>query len=95
MLYDFSVIVLTDIDGNEVPDAKLYKTIANIVWKGTQNLDLVDVAMKINRGESVDLGNSDIATIVALVKDPKCGVFAYAIKAFLDYIESVKEAGRE
>ena len=89
MKFDFTKIVVTDIDGKALGETEVYKAIANVLWLGAKNLDLVEVAMSINRGEEVELEKVDIAELQRLVKDPKSGFFAYAQKAILDYVDSV------
>lgn len=90
MKFDFTKVVLTDIDGKVVEKHEIHKAIANVLWSGAKKLDLVEVAMSINRGEEVELEKVDVAELLRLVKDPKAGFFAYAQKAILDYIESIQ-----
>jgi len=92
MKVDFSKMQMKDIEGKIVNSPELYKTVANVLWRGAKTLDLVDVAMAINRGEVVELRDDEVEEIKELVKDLKSGVFAFARKQILDFIESVQEA---
>lgn len=67
MKINFSKTVLTDIDGNPVKDSEGkpvptdYKFLANAIFGasydqiGIANLDKLEIAQKINRGEAIDL----------------------------------------
>lgn len=91
MRFNFSKVQLIDIEGKVIVGANLHKTIANLIYHHTKTLDLVEVAMAINKGESVELDKSEVNEIQQLIKDPQHGVFSYARKAILDFIESVQE----
>ena len=93
---NFSKIKLMDIDGKLMPDSKLHKTIANILYMFAKTVDLADVALDMNRGNSVTLSKKEFGEIRDLVQDPQYGIFTYARKAVLDYMEEVEEkADRE
>lgn len=89
MKFNFSTIQLLDIEGKPIPDSKVYKTIANIIWKFAKTLDLIEIARAINKGEEVELSESDVIEVQRLVRNPQSGIYAYAQKAILDYIKSV------
>jgi len=90
MKYEFSKMQLKDIEGKVVPTQELYKTVANALWLGAKNLDLVDIAMKINKGEPVELSKTEVVEIERVVKNPKSGIFAFAQHQILQFIEGVK-----
>ena len=52
MKYDFTKIKLTDIDGKEMK-ADFHKTIANAVYRFALSVDLVEIAMAINKVKEV------------------------------------------
>jgi len=95
MKIQFSKMQMKDIDGNVVPSSELYKTVANALWHGAKNLDLVETAMVINRGEVVELSKKDVLEIERVVKDPKSGLFAFAQKQILDFIDEVRESEKK
>lgn len=90
MIYNFSTVKLTDIEGKEMENADAHKTLANAVYNLTTNLDLVEKAMQINKGEEVALTPEEIEVVKGVINDPKTNFFAFVKKAFLDYIDSVK-----
>lgn len=91
MKVDFSKLQMTDIENRVVENAALHKTIANTLWHNAKNLDLVEIAMVINRGEEVDLNKKDLLEIEALIKDSKNGIFAFAQKQITDFIEEARD----
>lgn len=90
MKIDFSKMIQKDIDGKVVENADLHKIVANVLWHGAKNLDLVDIAMTINKGKEVDLSKKDFLEVGSAVRDPKNGIFAFAQKQILDFIEEVR-----
>jgi len=89
MKADFTKVQLVDIEGKEVQSHELHKAIADILWKKAKNLDLVDIAMQMNRGEEVELTDSLKGEIIQMMKDPNCGLAAFARKAVIDYLTSL------
>jgi len=83
---NFSEMKLTEIDGTPIEAFEGHKLVANLLWKHAKNLDLVETAMKINRGEEVEMSESDIKELEALIKDPQNQLFAFARKTVLDFI---------
>lgn len=88
MKINFGEIKLCDIDGKIVKETNFYKTIANITYLNAKNLDLVEIARKINKGGVVEIGEGQLKEIRQLINDPKNAVFAYARKAANDFIDS-------
>jgi len=86
-LIQFKDIDLRDLDGNPAPIKDLHKTIANLIWKNAISVGLVDVAIKINRGEAVSLNPKDSAEILSILNNPQLGVFAYVRKAVKEFLE--------
>lgn len=89
MKYDFSKAVVKSLDGEVVKDA--HKPLANAIYGLTKDLDLVEKAVKINKGEAVELDKTEVESIKAIILDEKASFFAFVKKAFIDYIASVKE----
>ena len=67
MKVDFKNFKAYTIDWTEVPET--YKTIANIIYLNTKDLNLVDIAMKIYKWEEVDLAQKEIDTIKEICND--------------------------
>ena len=86
MKYDFTKIELKDINGEELK-AKFHKTIANVVYRFALSVDLVEIAMAINKGKVVELTDSQIKEIADVVKNPQNGIATFARKAFTDFIK--------
>lgn len=87
MKYDFSKIDVFDINEKKIETA-IGKDVARLIYRQTTNLDLVDVALRINKGEEVELRPADVKEIRRIIDDPKNGMFAYARKALKDFFES-------
>lgn len=95
MKVDFTKIKLCDIEGKEIPDAVFYKTIANILYRQAKTLDLVDLAMQINRGEEVEISGKLLEEVKQIISKPESGIYAYARKAAIVYIDSALEELRD
>lgn len=95
MKVNFSLLQLKDIDGKVVKEGALHKTIANALWHNAENLDLIDIAMAINRGKAVDLGKRELSDIESAVKDPKSGIFAFARKQIFDFIDKARAKAKD
>ena len=91
MKVNFSKVKLTDIDGKVIPGAKIHKTLADVIWKFANSVDLVDIAIAINKGQEVALEKVEIAEIRRLINDPKCGFFTYAKKALFDFLDEAQQ----
>jgi len=91
MKIDFSKMVQKDIDGEIESNNRLYKTVAHVLWTSAKNLDLVETAMAINRGEEVDMSSKEVAELKVLIQNAKNQVFAFAQKQILDFIKKVEE----
>jgi hypothetical protein len=59
----------------------------------TKNLDLVEIARKINKGEEVELRDSEVTEIKRIFNSNEAGLLAFVRKAFGDFIDSEKEKG--
>lgn len=91
MKIDFSKMVQKDINGTITQESVLHKTVAHVLWTSARNLDLVETAMAINRGEEVDMSSKEILELKTLIQDSKNQVFAFAQKQILDFIKKIEE----
>lgn len=89
MKVNFSKIKILDIEGKEAKTSDIHKSIARIIYNRTQNLDLVEVAMNINKGKEVELRDSEIKEIKRLVNDKQSGLLAFARKAAMDFLDGL------
>ena len=93
MKYEFKKIVPTDLNKNPMNGAKeFYKVIAEIIFANCHNnLDLVEIARKINLGEIVEVEKAEINEIKNIINGPKGITHAGIKKQTLDYIDSIKK----
>lgn len=89
MKVNFTKIELNDIEGNKIPDSCMYKDIANAIYLHSQDLDLVCIAMQINKGEEIEVTKKQLSSIREVIKNPRSGFFAYAKKAAFDFIDDL------
>lgn len=87
MKYDFKKVDIFDINEQKV-DIDMGKIVGGLLYRLAKNLDLVDVALKINKGEEVELRPADVKEIRAIIDDPQNGVFAHVRKSLKDFFES-------
>jgi len=93
MKVDFTKIKLLDVNGEEAkPDGlPFHKVIAEKIFYYVSNLDLVEVARQINKGEVVELSKTDLKQIRACVLSEKAGLFAFAQEAFTNFLDNLKK----
>ena len=89
MKYNFSEVEVKDITGKTL-DIKVGEALGNALYISTKDLGMVESAMKIYRGEDVELDKTEIEEVKRVVQDEKTGFFSFVQKAMLDYIESKK-----
>lgn len=89
MQVDFTRIRLKDIDGNVAMSTNFHKTIADRLYNYAKTCDFVEIAMEINKGNSVDLSAKQIEAVRALIKDPQMGIYTHSRKAFDDYVDEI------
>lgn len=94
MKFKFHEVPVFNLDGSLIENSTVYKTLANVLYQFSPDLDLVDIAMRINKAEEVEFTPGQVETIKKLIKDPKTGFLAFAQKAFLDYIAEVEVAAK-
>jgi hypothetical protein len=88
MKVDFKEIKLVDIEENPILD--FHKVLARVIFMHTQNLDLVEVARQVNKGEPVEIRDSDWDEITRCTKCKESGLSAFAKKAIVDFVEEQK-----
>lgn len=87
MKLNFNDLELIWIDWEKIQWVEVAKTFANSIYIHTKDLDLVDIAMKINKLEEVEIPNSKIEELKRLINDEKIWFVAFVRKALLDFIE--------
>lgn len=87
--FDFSLCKVIDLEGKLTPN--VHKPLANAIWRYAKDLDLVEKARLINDGKAVELEKAEIADILRIIDLDQAGFFAFAKKAYKDYIEKVQE----
>jgi len=86
MKYNFSTINLKDLEGKTIEGHDIHKHLANGLYVGATDLDLVEKAMQINKGEEVELDKVEVQKIKEFVNSEKCTLVAFAKKAILDFL---------
>lgn len=91
-------IKLKDIDGKKLKPKEgeeskgVHNSVAYILYTLSRNLDLVDIALNMNKGHAVEMAPSHIAEMRILIADPeKGGLLAFARKAVIDYLDDLEE----
>ena len=95
MKLNFAEIELLDLDGKIVPNPEIHKSIARAVYHFSKNLDLVDIARQINRGDEVELRDSEVAEIRRIVQSPEVKFLAFAKKAINDFLAEKERKWKE
>lgn len=92
MKFNFSQVELTDINGKPMQEANVHKLLALMMYRHAKNLDLVELARKINAGEEVEIEKVELEEITGLINMPSeaGGFHAFSRKALLEYINKVK-----
>ncbi|MCP3684662.1 MAG: hypothetical protein GY861_18500 [bacterium] len=89
MKYNFTKVDLVDLEGKKHPGQEgFHKELANLVYSSAKDLSLVETARTIFAGKEVELDKVEIAEIKKLIEESP--LLAFAKKALIDYIESVK-----
>jgi hypothetical protein len=92
MVFSFNSITLRDINDEVLVNTNLYKTIGNVIYKGTRDLGMLEIAREIYAGKDVNLADDEVAEVERVVSDPGSGVVAFARQAVLEYITKVKKS---
>lgn len=94
MKVNFSKVKLLDVEGVLIKGHSVHKTLADALYKFSKSVDLVDIALKINKGQEVELSLPDIAVIKEVINNPNSGFYTFARKALLDYLEVASKKGK-
>ena len=90
MKFSFHSIALKDIDGQEMKESHANKTLAFVIYRFTKNLDLVEKAMQMNRGEDVEFSKEELKEVESMIDLPAGAIASFVRKALHDYIASVQ-----
>ena len=90
MKYNFSQTILKDLEGKTIEGHDAHKALAQGLYVGTKDLDLVTKAIEINQGKEVELDKVEVEKVKEFINGDQCTLVAFAKKAVLDYIESIK-----
>ena len=95
MKYNFTKVEIKDIEGKKVEGQEFHKLLANMLYANTKDLDLVEKARTINKGEDVELDKTELQEVTRVAEDVdqqgRHALTAFARKAYKDYVDSVKE----
>lgn len=96
MKVDLTKVKTRSIDGKENKYKKddtqqVYKIIANMLYLKVRDLDLVDIAMQMNKGQVVEMTPTQIQEMRSLIADPESGLFSFAKKAIFDYLDKLEK----
>ena len=91
MKYNFTNLKLHDIDGKEMQDHDIHKLLAKGLYVNVKDLDLVEIAIKINKGEEVEIDKVEAQNIKKFIESDNCTLFAFAKKALIDFLNDKNE----
>ena len=83
---DFGAIELINVSGEKLEVDGFNKVLADSIYKNCLSLDMLEIAMKINRGEKVELKKSQRNEIIAVMQNQNCGLVALARKGVIDFL---------
>jgi len=91
MKYDFSKMIFRDIEDRPIEGG--YKFLANALYNLVKDLDMLEIARSINKGEIVELDESAIEEIKVVIENQNSRFAAFMKKAVLDFLktEGVKD----
>lgn len=64
------------LDGSSEKMKGLDKVIADLLYKFTTTLDMLEIARTINKGQEVELSKAEAKEIMAVLTNPQVGVVA-------------------
>ncbi len=89
--YDFTKVVVRNIEGVIEEEIKPHKLVADLVYRLADTLDLIEVAREINSGMAVDLTPAWAKEIKRIILGPKSNLWAFTKKAVSDYMDEVEK----
>lgn len=84
MKLNFKNCIVNTIDWQ--PIETLYKDLANLIYIKSKDLDLIDIAITINKWEEVELTQQQVDEIKRLINEHD--FFAFVKKWLLDFIKN-------
>lgn len=87
MKVQFKDFKVKDIEG-KVQEQETNKSIANIIFQNTKDVDLATIAMDINLGKAVELRENDITEIKRIVSGK---LLPYAERQFIQWLDWLKD----
>ncbi len=93
MKVDLTKVKTKGIDGKIFKHKKgdeTYKAVAQLLYLKVRDLDLVDIAMQMNRGQVVEMTPTQTQEMRTLIADPNNGFFSFAKKAIFDYLDKIE-----
>ncbi len=84
MKYDFTKIELIGIDDKVIAKAEFHKTMGNALHAYASDVEFVEIAKAIWRGEEVELTDKQLEEVRKVINGPNIAL--YARKAFNDFI---------
>lgn len=87
MKINFNKLELKDIKGGPAkPEQPIHEVIGNIIYAQAKDLNLVDIARAIYRGEEVELRDNEASEIEGLLTSENSQLLAFARKAVKDFM---------
>jgi len=86
MTLNFNEIELKTLDGEVIENSNFHKTLANSLYHNAATVDFVDIAIEINRGNSIELTEAQVSEVKRVVDLPQSRIATHARKAFHDFI---------
>ena len=88
MKYDFSKIKLFNLEGKEIKNHNVHKTLANKVYELTTKLDHLEILLQVNKGEAVELNEKQVEDLKKFLNHPKLKLVAFVKKAILEFLDN-------
>lgn len=89
MKYNFSKVVVKDIDGKNMEFPDFSSQLANLIYQGSRTLEFLDIAKDIKDKKEVEMNEQQLVEF-KLVINGSLQMAAFVKKAILEYIDSVK-----
>lgn len=85
MKINFSKVIIKNIKGELIEN--IHQVIGGMIYERTKDLSLVELAIKIYKGEEVELSQLQVEEIKRLINEN--ATQAFVKKALLEYIDKV------
>lgn len=87
---NFSKVVLKNLDGIPLKNIEFHKTLANVLYHSAETVDFVDIAIEINRGNTVELTTTQITEVKRVIDLPESRIATHARKTVHDFLDEVE-----